>query len=411
MGKTPHLRVITASYGADLAIRNSRATQEIIDSDKFRFLFPGVRLNRSGEAEESSNAARKQNLFEIVGTNGYYKSVGIGGALTGFGAQLGIIDDYYKNQQEAQSFSHREKVLNWYRTVFRTRLSKFGILLVVSTRWDSQDLVASLLDLQKSDPHSDKWEVLNLPAMAKETRNEGDPREEGEALWPDQFPIEELKQIKSSLGSYWFNSLYQQDPQPREGQLIKPNWLKFYQTLPDSFDEVIQSWDLSFQGKETSDWTVGQVWARKGANKYLLYMIRDKLDFNEQISAIEAMSVLYPKAVLKLIEHAANADAVLATLSHRIPGLVLVKPKTSKAARLLACSPEFEAGNIWFPDPSSAPWVVPLIDELMGFGSLVHEDTVDGLTQAIIRLKGLGVGSFSESMEPSQTSSALDEMW
>lgn len=404
------MRVVCSSYGADLSSRNNKATQDLIDSKTYQDIFPITKLNHDVSGVFDDGSVRRRNLFEIVGHKGYYKAVGIGGSLTGFSADLAILDDAIKNQAEAESFTRREQIFDWYRTVLRTRLSKSGLILVIGTRWHPHDPIGKLLSAAGEDPNADQWTHLSLPAIASGIPSQDDQRAEGEALWPSQYPIESLEQVRASLGSRWWQALYQQDPVVQEAQVVKAHQLRFYETLPAKFDEVIQSWDLSFQGTDKSDWTVGQVWARKGPDRYLLYMIRDKLDFMGQINGINAATSLYPDAIIKLIEHAANADALLSVLKSKLPGLTSLKPKTSKLARLQACMPEFEAGNVWFPKPSHSPWVKDLIDEVLGFGSMVHDDTVDAMTQALIRMKGTA-GHFTKEMLHGGSSSSLPSAW
>lgn len=236
----------------------------------------------------------------------------------------------------------------------------------------------------------------------------------GNALWPERWPVSALERIKASIGARAWASLYQQRPSPAEGGILKRHWWKFWSVpgqpldpvivhtpdgpvscpvvpLPYDFDEEIQSWDLSF--KETSDgsYVVGQVWARAGADAFLRAQIRDRMDFPRTVHEVEALSRQWPRTGAKLVEEAANGAAVIATLRHRVPGLVAVKPDKSKAARANAVAPYVEAGNVFLPHPRIAPFdVLGLIEEAAALPTGAHDDQADALTQAVSRLLGGG---------------------
>lgn len=232
------------------------------------------------------------------------------------------------------------------------------------------DLAGRLLRAQEEG--GDKWEVVRLPALAEENDPLG--RAPGEALCPALFTRETLERTKIRVGSYWWNALYQQRPSPDEGGMLKRSWWKFYRQAPAAFDEIIQSWDMAFKETSTSDYVVGQVWGRKGADKYLLDQVRDRMDFPATIQAVKSLSAKWPQARAKLVEDKANGPAVIATLKREIPGLIPVEPQGSKEARVAAVSPDIEAGNVYLPDPSIAPWVQEFIEECAAFPKGAHDD-------------------------------------
>lgn len=151
-------------------------------------------------------------------------------------------------------------------------------------------------------------------------------------------------------------------------------------------DAVIQSWDMTFKDTDASDYVVGQVWGRRGAEVHLLDQVRDRMDFPATCRAVQALSTRWPQATLKLIEDKANGPAVIAQLRKTVPGMVPVNPKDSKAARVAAVSPFAEAGNVFLPDPHSHPWVGGFVEEAAGFPNASHDDQVDAFTQAVSRL-------------------------
>jgi predicted phage terminase large subunit-like protein len=308
----------------------------------------------------------------------------------------------------------REKVWEWYQSTLYTRLTPDGRIIIVMTRWHEDDLVGRLLkkeadEIREGTHQGERWTVINFPAIAEENDYLG--RKPGEALWPE-FGFDEMRlaQIKSDVGSYVFNALYQQRPSAAEGNMIKRHWWRFYKVDPQDmeFDELIQSWDCSFKDSDGSDYVVGQVWGRIGADKYLVDQVRDRMDINDTMKAITNISQKWPNARLKLIEDKANGPALISMLSRKLGGMVAVKPKESKQARVSIILPDIEGGNVYLPQ--NRPWVQEFIDECSSFPNGAHDDMVDAMSQALNRLcrktirperekpKGFYVGSELEDM-------------
>ncbi len=406
-GRYPKTSIIGTSYSADLASRMNRDVQRIIDSPEYAELFPDTKL--SGDTVRTGAAGswlRNSDIFEIVEHGGTYRSAGVGGGITGMGGEWLLIDDPIKNQEEADSETYREKLWEWYTSTLYTRLEKDGKILIILTRWHEDDLAGRLLELAKSDPDADQWVVLNLPAIyeAKEAHPQ-DPRREGEALWPEKYSAERLKKLRASVGSRVFNALYQQRPSATEGATIKRNWLRYYTKAPDRFDEIIQSWDLTFKDAKNSDYVVGQVWGRVAANKYLIDEVRGRMDIVGTINAILALSAKHPKAYLKLIEDKANGPAVISLLKEKLSGIVAVEPQGSKDSRLLSVAPDYEAGNVYYPDPSIAPWIGDHVEEIVGFPTAKFRDRVDTASQALNRLRSNASSAFTKEHIPNRISS------
>ena len=254
-------------------------------------------------------------------------------------------------------------------------------LLSHNTRWHQADLVGWLMD-----GHADGWEVVNLPALAEPGDAMG--RSEGEALCPERWPVEALEQTRAGLAPIIWLAMYQQHPVPPEGQIIKGEWIKHWSALPEQWDRLIKSWDMSFKDLETSSYVVGQVWGLKGADAYLLDQVRERLDFVATLSAVERLDASWPDATETLIEDKANGTAVMAMLRSKIPGLIPIQPQGSKVARLYAVSPYFEAGNVLAPPAQLYPWVNEWIGELTTFPGSLNDDQVDSSSQALSRLYG-----------------------
>lgn len=405
-GRYPRTSIIGTSYAADLASRMNRDVQRIIDSDDYKRLFPGVCLSGDNVRPNVQGSwLRNSDIFEIVGHGGTYRSAGVGGGITGMGGEWLLIDDPIKNQEEADSEVYRNKLWEWYTSTLYTRLEKNGSILVTLTRWHEDDLAGRLLDLAKNDPEADQWVVLNLPAICEEGKHPEDPREIGQSLWPEKYSEKRLAQLRASVGSRVYNALYQQRPSAAEGAIIKRGWIQYYRALPARLDEMIQSWDFTFKDTATSAYVCGQVWGRHGANKYLIHEVRARMDFIGSVNAMLALSAKFPKCTAKLVEEKANGAAIISMLKAKLSGIVPVNPEGSKDARIYSVQPEYEAGNVYYPDPSIAPWIGDHVEELCGFPTAKFRDRVDTVSQALKRLRESGNAVFTKDHIPNKISS------
>jgi predicted phage terminase large subunit-like protein len=380
MGRNPDLSIIATSYGADLASRNNRDVQRIIDSPRYRGLFPATRLwGKNIRTVADGSYQRNSDIFEVVGRLGSYRSAGVGGGITGMGGECIIIDDPIKNREEADSGTFRDKIWEWYLSTLYTRLAPGGGIVLIQTRWHLDDLAGRLLEAERAG-EGDSWRKLAFPALAEADE---DHRRAGEALHPERYGVAELRNIKRNLGSREWGALYQQRPAPEEGAIFERGWFKYWTRLPDKFDRVILSWDLTFKDTAGTDYVVGQAWGQAGSEAYLLDQVRKRMGFVETCEALARFSAKWPQALRKLIEDKANGPAVIDALRRTIPGIVPVEPDGSKVARAHSVTPVFEAGNVYLPDRSVASWVGDLESELLNFPTAAHDDQVDALTQAL----------------------------
>lgn len=390
LGKQPTRKVIAVSYGDSLARKFGRLNRQKIE--EFGLALWGIQVSQE-------NASMTN--WTIAGHPGGMISAGIGGPITGEGADLLIIDDPIKNRKEADSETYRNMVWDEWQNTLVTRLSPNGAVIILLTRWHEDDLPGRL---RKNNP-DERWEIVSLPAVAEEEDLLG--RDAGEPLWPKHgFDKQWCDKTKTAVGSQGWTALYQQRPSPAEGETLKRNWWKFYRQIPD-FDEVIQSWDMTFKDKRDSDFVVGQVWGRRGADKYLLDQVRGRMNFPAALQAVRTLTAKWPQATAKLVEDKANGPAVIDTLKHQISGLIPVEPQGGKVARAQAVSPQVEAGNIYLPDPSIAPWVHDFIEECAAFPNGANDDQVDAMSQALLRLMGpfLGVLQFYRDRAQKQNGS------
>jgi len=391
LGRNIDLRVIGTSYSDHLASRMNRDVQRTMESPAYRQIFPRTRMREKGG---DGRGTKTSSFFEIIGSQGYYRSAGIGGSITGFGADVAIIDDYCRNQQDADSQVVRDRTWEWFGSVLMTRLERDAGVLITATRWHDDDLVGRLLNLAAKDPHADQWVVLNLPALKELEPTDLDPRQPGDALWPMKYSAERLHGIKATIGSRAFNALYQQRPAPETGLIIQKHWWRYYTQPPERFEKIIMSWDLAFDKSESSSYVVGVVLGKVGANIYLLDMVRDRMSFTATLAAFRGLVAKWPHCAEKLVEKKANGAALIDTLRNEIAGIIPVEPHGTKVARVHAISPRIEAGNVWLPDPKSYPWVRDVVAEFTAFPAGVNDDICDAIGQGIMRLPVARVADF-----------------
>jgi len=396
----PERRWLYASYAASLSIRDSVRCRNLIESPWYQRFWG----DRFALASDQNTKTRFDN-----DRSGYRIATSVGGAVTGEGGDRIVCDDPH-NVQEAESDSIRKGTTDWYDVVMSTRVNdpRTAAKIVVMQRCHQQDLSGHLLE-------QGGWEHLCLPAEYEgSTRATSigfvDPRKNlAELLWPERFGPTEIETLKVSLGSYGAAGQLQQRPSPAGGGMFKREWFRYFQPrganlppvivrLPDGtlrsivaveapqhVDEQIQSWDCSFKDLLTSDYVVGQVWARLGASFLLGDQVRARMDCPATVKAVRELTQKWPKTIAKLIEDKANGSAVIQMLAHEIPGLLPVNPQGGKIGRAAAVSPLIEAGNVFLPHPDYAPWVTDFVEECVAFPNGAHDDQVDAMTQALLR--------------------------
>jgi len=377
----PEIRWLTSSYAASLSIRDSVKCRRVIQSPWYQRLW-GDRFRLVGDQNAK---ARYEN-----DKRGYRLASSVGGATTGEGGDRIVVDDP-NNVNEVESDAIRESTNTWWDEVMSTRANNLAqsTKVIIQQRSHDNDLTGHILKTAAED-----WKFLVLPAEYESKAiiqtNTGfkDPRRrEGELLWPQRFDKRVLGALKRSLGGFASASQLQQRPVPRGGGIIKRHWWRFYDEIPEDLDVMFQSWDMSFKDTGSSDYVAGQVWGIKGANRYLLDEVHDRLSFTNTVRAVVRMSERWPNATAKYIEDAANGPAVMDALKDRISGIIAVRAKGSKESRAFAVSPEIEAGNVYLPNPKHCRWVEDFIDELAAFPRGAHDDRVDSCTQALLQAR------------------------
>jgi predicted phage terminase large subunit-like protein len=319
------------------------------------------------------------------------------GGLTGRAVDLLIIDDPYRDGEQADSVAWRETVQGWWSEVALPRLGPGVAVVIIQTRWRQDDLSGWL---QKEHPA--EWRIINIPAEADHdpAKGEVDPlgREPGDFMISARGrSVEEWEKKKREVGSRTWTALFQGRPTPGEGLAFHRDWWNEYDVpqwverddgsrLGLGFDEIVQSWDMAFKDLSDSDYVVGQVWGRRGIQAWLLDQVRGRYSFTDTCMKLRELSARWPQATAKYVEDKANGTAVMNALRLTVPGMIPVEPDGSKLARALAVSPFVEGKNVWLPAPELHPWVGELIEEAADFPLGSHDDQVDALSQALNRL-------------------------
>lgn len=376
--KHPEKRFIKVSYSDSLSRKHNIIARDIIQSPWYQ--------GNWNHVFHLKNDVNRQNEFKN-NHQGFMMSTSVGGALTGEGGDVIIIDDP-QNPLMANSEVEREASINFFKNTLQTRLNNplEGVFIVIMQRLHENDLTGHILSEKLGYDH------LCLPAIAERKMMVVFPisgktiiREPGDILNEKRFNREVLDGLKKSMGTAQFAGQMQQNPAPAEGIIFKREWLhNFYTKAPYTTD--IQSWDMAFTKSEGSAKVAGFVLGKRGADIYIKDLVNDKMDFTESVAAVRTLSGKWKSARAKVVENKANGPAIVNTLKKEIPGMVEFNPKGSKEERAMSITPYFEAGNIHFPDPKTHPWVEDLIKDLLIFPKGTYKDTVDALVQGILYL-------------------------
>jgi len=398
--------LILASYGQQLAVENASFVRDqlVAHADLFSCR---LRADR-----------RRKDRF-VTEQGGGLVAAGIGSALTGFPGDGAVIDDPFKNWQEAHSETTRLHVWNWYRSVLRLRLeSDDAWIILVMTRWHEDDLAGRLLTAD-DDGAMEDWELVRLPAICDDV-NDPIGRELGEALEPERFSLAAVLQRARALGSYLTAGLEQQLPAPEEGTDVMRGWWKWFDVPPPKFDATLTSWDPKLKDKETGDYVVGQVWGRTGTDYWLLDQLRGQWNQATTKTAIALMKVRHPTVQRHIVENTGNGPEVMeelrrgdrghevsedvrsllgmtddevpkvnAILRRGMTGLIPENVKGDKRVRMRAQTPLIEGGHVHVP---FGPIGESVVNEVSMFPNGTHDDQVDALSQALKRM-GKGTGS------------------
>ena len=385
MGMNPKLKIIQTTHTAELAYRFGRKVRNLMGTGEYKNVFDNVNLSADSKA-----AGRWETNY-----GGEYFAAGVGGAITGRGADLLIIDDPH-SEQDALSETAMDSAYEWYTSGPRQRLQPGGRILIVMTRWSTKDLTGQLMKAQ-TEPKADQWEVVEFPAILPSN----------EPIWPQYWKLEELESVKASLTEQKWQAQWQQNPVSEEGSIIKREWWKIWEEEdPPEMVHIIQSYDTAFSKKETADFSAISTWGifyPKNSYKpsaILMDCKKGRWDFPElKKTAMEEYRYWDPETIL--IE--AKASGMPLTDELRAMGIPVVNFTPSKGndkhVRVNSVAPLFEAGMVWRPDER---WAEEMVEECAAFPFGEHDDLVDSMTQAMLRFRQGNFVVHPEDYEPEQ---------
>lgn len=404
----PSWRAIFLSANPRVALRDSVYCRDVLRSDWYQQLFsPEWSLSEDQDAK---------GLFRNT-AGGFRMALGFGSRITGDRGDCLIWDDPH-DAEEVLSPVKREEVLNRWDSAIANRVNdlRSSTRIGIMQRLHEQDLTGHVLKQGGWEhiciPMEHEPPVCDCPSCKRGESVIGwrDPREKpGEVIQPERFTQDVLQAERIRLGSYGYAGQMQQRPTPAGGNMFPREWWRFWrptgmtplrrpkgcdQTRPAlelspdlgavDFDEVVQSWDFTFKDSDGSDYVCGGVWGRRGADKFLLHVVRRRMSFTDSVRAMREVSEAFPGANAKYVEDKANGPAVISTLRNEIAGIIPVEPSGSKVARASAIQPQVEAGNIYLPE--HADWLEDFVGEFDAFPRGAHDDQVDMSSQAILKL-------------------------
>ena len=378
LGRYPEKKIIQTAHTAELAVGFGRKVRNLINQEDFQQVFPGISLSSDSKAAGRWNTNKRGDYFAI----------GVGGAVTGKGADVLIIDDPHSEQEAALGAYNPEvydKVYEWYTSGPRQRLQPGGAIIVVMTRWSVRDLTGQIVKAATQRAGADEWEVIELPAIMPS----GDP------LWPEFWPIEQLEALKAELPISKWSAQYQQDPTSEEGALIKREWWQEWEKdSPPPCEAIIQSWDTAFLKTQRADYSACTTWGvfnypnEQGEtvpNLILLDAYKEKLEFPELKRAAYEKYWEYEPDQMIVEAKAAGSPLIFELRAMGIPVTEFTPSRgQDKIARANAVSDLFASGVIWAPPTR---WAEEVIEECAAFPAGEHDDLVDSTTQALLRFR------------------------
>lgn len=410
LGRYPHMEIMLASYALSLAVDFSRVNRDRILDPSFQQIFPESKVDPKAQGAEIWRTTKR----------GGFLAAGVGGPITGRGADIFIVDDPVKNYEEAESETVRESIKNWWRSTARTRLSPGGGVLIIMTRWHDDDLSGYLLrsymeGLKEGVPEAEleKFDVMSLPALAEEPEfidkdwnlyHEGDlPRDRevlqvrkpGDALHPVRYSLSYLHQTKRTMGDRMFGALYQQNPVPDSGDFFRADDFRYYTHVPHFGPRPIYfSFDLAISQKHAADWTVGfAAMFNEFGEAVVLDMIRGRWRVAEITDRMVDMIARYRNNIAKVgVEQGtvwlAIKEEFLRKLRARGLNIVVdesLKPMVDKRLRARPLQAWMQSGKVKFP--AGQPWMDVVRSEMLRFDAGVHDDVVDALAWMIRMLE------------------------
>ena len=376
LGKYPDKKIIQTAHTAELAVGFGRKVRNLVNSADYKAVFPNVSL------QSDSKAAGRWNTNQ----GGDYFAIGVGGAVTGKGADLLIIDDPHSEQEGASAdINVFNRTYEWYTSGPRQRLQPNGSIVVVMTRWHNKDLTGQVVDASVKRGGADQWEVIELPAIMPS----------GNPLWAEFWKLEELEALKAELPNSKWMAQYQQDPTSEEGALVKREWWQVWEGRePPDCEFVIQSWDTAFMKNQRADYSACTTWGvfykedDDGLISPFVIMLdayKERLEFPDlKKMAFEKYNAYKPDAFI-VEAKAAGMPLIFELRAMGIPVQEYTPSRgNDKISRVNAVSDLFASGVVYAP---ATRWAEEVIEEFAGFPNMEHDDLVDSSTQALLRFR------------------------
>jgi predicted phage terminase large subunit-like protein len=375
LGKFPHKKVIQTSHTAELAVGFGRKVRNLVDSEVYNNIFPNLAL------QADSKAAGRWNTSK----GGDYFAIGVGGAVTGKGADVLIIDDPHSEQEAAMAASNPDvydKVFEWYTSGPRQRLQPGGAIVVVMTRWAQRDLTGQVLK-SAAQRTGEEWEVIEFPAILPS----------GRPLWPQFWSLEELTALREELPNAKWQAQYQQNPVGNESAIVKRDWWKWWEKDdPPVCEYILQSWDTAFEKTQRADYSAGTTWGifaceedNFAPNIILLNTYKKRVEFPDLKRDVMREYNEYEPDSLIVEKKASGAPLIYDLRAMGIPVQEYTPSKgQDKIARLNSVSDIIASGKVWVP---RTRWAEELVDEVAAFPSGEHDDLVDATTLALMRFR------------------------
>jgi len=378
LGQFPHKKVIQTSHTAELAVGFGRKVRNLVDTEVYHEIFPDLSLSTDSKAAGRWNTSK----------GGDYFAIGVGGAVTGKGADILIIDDPHSEQEAAMAATNPDvydKVYEWYTSGPRQRLQPGGSIVIVMTRWALRDLTGQVLkaDAQRN---GEGWEVIEFPAILPS----------GNPLWPQFWSLGELSALKEELPNSKWQAQYQQNPVGNESAIVKRDWWKWWEEDdPPMCDFILQSWDTAFEKTQRADYSAGTTWGiftnHKDGNRpniILLNTYKKRVEFPELKKDVMEEYKAYEPDTIIIEKKASGAPLIYELRAMGIPVQEFTPSKgQDKIARLNSVSDIIASGKVWVPQTR---WAEELVDEIAAFPSGEHDDLVDATTLALMRFRAGG---------------------
>jgi predicted phage terminase large subunit-like protein len=385
LGKFPEKKVMQSSNTSELAVGFGRKVRNLVDSEQYHEVFPNVKLR-----QDSKSAGRW-----AVNDRGEYFAIGVGGTMTGRGADVVIIDDPHSEQEATLAAGNPgiyDSTYEWYTSGPRQRLQPGGAIIIIATRWSDRDLIGQVLKDSAKRGKDEEWKVIEFPAILPS----------GNPLWPEFWPLNLLEDLKAELPISKWNAQYQQTPTGEEGAMIKREWWQIWEKDdPPQCEFIIQSWDTAFTKNERSDFSACTTWGvfNKDENErdphlILLDAFQKRMEFPELKDKAYEMYKEWEPDVCLIEAKAAGAPLIYELrqmgliVSEYTPTRGTKKVPNDKFARLSSVADIFRSGKVWIPDRR---WAHEVVEQMAAFPNAEHDDLVDSTVQAMLRFRSGGL--------------------